>query len=135
MLALLLLWADGEANGGGGGPAGPPGPQNFFSNPLFIMLGLFLLFWLIVIRPSMRRQEQERQALMSGLEKNDEILTIGGIYATVVSVNEAKDEMVVRLEDNVRMKMTRSSVSRNLTREQKLKDAQQQATPSKETTK
>jgi len=59
------------------------------------------------------------------------VLTVGGIYATVVSVSDKEDEMIVRLEDNTRMKMTRSSVSRNITKEQRAKEAQQQ-TASKE---
>jgi preprotein translocase subunit YajC len=123
MLAVLLWAVDEAANGGGGN--GAPQMPNPLLNPLTIMLGLFLLFWLLVIRPSMRRQETERQSMFTTLEKNDQILTIGGIYATVVSTSEKEDEMVVRLEDNVRMKMTRSSVSRNFTKEQRAKDAQQ----------
>jgi preprotein translocase subunit YajC len=126
MLALLL-WAEGEAaNGGGARPTGDVIP---FPLILLILVGLFFM---LVIRPGQKRQEQERQALFNTLEKNDEVLTIGGIYATVVSVSEKEDEMIVRLEDNTRMKMTRSSVSRNITKEQKAKEAAQQQTASKE---
>jgi preprotein translocase subunit YajC len=99
------------------------------------MLGLFLIFWLLVIRPSMRRQEQDRQSMINALEKNDRVLTIGGIYATVVSVSEDKDEIIVRIEDDVKMKMTRSAVSRNLTKEDKAKEAAQQQKASKEPAK
>jgi preprotein translocase subunit YajC len=52
----------------------------------------------------MRRQEQERQSMINTLEKNDRVLTVGGIYATVISVSEDKDEMIVRIEDDVKMK-------------------------------
>lgn len=112
MLLSLLMWAEEEAQ--------QPNP---LLNPLTIMLGLFLLFWLFVLRPSMKRQEAERQTLLGGLEKNDQILTIGGIYATVVSVSEKEDEMIVRVEDNVKMKMTRSSVARNLSKEERMREA------------
>jgi len=65
MLALLL-WAEGEA-ANGGGPA--PRPPGLFDNPMFLILPLILLFWLMVIRPATRRQEQERQSLFNTLEK------------------------------------------------------------------
>ena len=56
----------------------------------------------------MKRQEQERQALASNLKKNDEVLTNAGIYGTVVDVSENEDEITVKVDDNVRVKMTKS---------------------------
>ncbi len=132
MLALLLLAWDEAA---GGAPAPAPLQPSPFSNPIFIIMGLVLLFFLLVIRPMNRRQEEERKSLVSTLDKNDEILTIGGIYGTVVSFSEKEDEMIVRLEDNARMKMTRSSIARNLTKEQKAKDAKQESAAAKEPSK
>ena len=125
LLSLLLLAQENKPE-----PVGNP-----LFNPLTIMLGLFLIFWLMVIRPNMRRQEQERQSMINTLEKNDRVLTVGGIYATVISVSEDKDEMIVRIEDDVKMKMTRSSISRNLTKEEKAKEAAQQQKASKEPAK
>src|SRR5262249_27017568 len=107
----LVLWAE---EGQGGGQA--------LMFPL-MMLGIFVLFWLIVIRPSMRRQEAERQALFTGLEKNDRVLTAGGIYGIVVAISDKEDEMTIKVEDNVRLKMTRSSVVKNLTKEEKAREA------------
>jgi preprotein translocase subunit YajC len=80
----------------------------------------FLALPLIVIlmfRGS-RRQDRERQAMLALLEKNDEVLTIAGIYGTVVSVNPTADEVVVKVADNTRLKMTKGSISRNITKEQ-----------------
>ena len=107
----LVLWAE-DAQGGGQALMFP-----------LMMLGIFVLFWLIVIRPSMRRQEAERQALFTGLEKNDRVLTSGGIYGTVVAISDKEDEMTIKVEDNVRLKMTRSSVVKNLTKEEKAREA------------
>ncbi len=124
-MIAFLLWAVEETE--------KPQEPGFFAMYFpFIMLGLLLLFWLMVLRPSMRRQEQERQAMINTLEKNDQVITIAGIYATVVSVNEKEDEMIVRLEDDQKVKMTRSCVARNLTKEEKLKETQQAAAGNKD---
>jgi preprotein translocase subunit YajC len=104
----------------------PPRP-NFFLDPnnmLIIMIGVFFLFWLLVARPAARRQEQERLALLNSLDKGDRVLTAAGIYGTVASVNPQEDEVLIKVDDNTKIKMTRGSVVRNLTREEKGKEAQ-----------
>ncbi len=80
--------------------------------------------YLLLIRP-LRRQEQERQALASNLKKNDEVLTNAGIYGTVVDVSETDDKITVKVDDNVRVKMTKGSVARNLTNEEAAKQAKE----------
>jgi preprotein translocase subunit YajC len=123
MFALLLL---AEAEGGGGGGRFP------FLDPTIMIMGLALLFMFIVVGgSSKRRQEAEKQALLNNLQKNDRILTIGGIYAHIVSVSDTDDEIIVKVEDNMKMKVTKTSVFRNLSAEQRAKEAQ----ASKETPK
>lgn len=87
--------------------------------PLIIIA---FVFYLLLIRP-MRRQEQERQAMAGNLKKNDEVLTSGGIYGTIVDVSDTDDKITVKVADNVRMKMTRSSVIRNLSNEEAAKQS------------
>lgn len=110
MLQTLLLFAEGDA---------PPGPGILQFLPL---IAIAAVFYLLMIRP-MRKQEQERQALARNLKKNDEILTSSGFYATVVDVGEDnEDKITVKLGD-VRVKMTKASVFRNLTNEEAAKEA------------
>jgi preprotein translocase subunit YajC len=125
MLFNLLLLAQG-GDGGGGGGGGQAPPMGGLMMPIAI-IGLMFLWIFLVARPKQMRQEQERQALLGSTEKNDEILTVGGIFATVVSVNKEADEMIVKIEDNAKMKIQRSSVLRNITKE-KEQQARQQAT-------
>jgi preprotein translocase subunit YajC len=99
--------------------------------PLFLML--LALFYFLILRPQ-RKQEQERQALMSGLKKNDEVLTIGGIYGTVVAVSETEDKVTLKLDDNVRVKVTKASIQRNLSNEEAAR-AQKDAGKTKEANK
>ena len=114
MLFSLVLWAQAE-NQGGGAPA-PQTPVWFSWLPI---VGIFFLFYLLLIRP-MRRQEQERQRLAANLERNDKVLLSSGIYATVLSVSDepGKDEVTVKVDDNVKLRIIRGAIMRNLTKEE-----------------
>jgi len=72
-----------------------------------------VLFWFFMIRP-MKRQEQERKALLSALKKNDKVVTSGGIIGIVASVKEKEDEVMLKVDEssNVRLRVTRSSIVR-----------------------
>jgi preprotein translocase subunit YajC len=111
MLHALIVLAEGESQQSAANP--------FAFVPLIVIA---FLGYLLLIRP-MRRQEQERQALASNLKKNDEVLTNSGIYGTIVDVSETDDKITVKLADNVRVKMTKGSVARNLTNEEAAKQA------------
>ncbi|HKI30762.1 MAG TPA: preprotein translocase subunit YajC [Gemmataceae bacterium] len=104
MLATLLLFAEDP-------PQGQPG---WFGMLPFIAIAV--VFLLMMMRNS-RRQDRDRQAMLSTLDKNDKVLTIGGIYATVISVSPNEDEVVVKVDDNTRLKVTKGSISRNITKE------------------
>jgi preprotein translocase subunit YajC len=110
MLATLLVFADDAAQQQQG--QGPPALWNML--PLFVIVGVFLF---LMMRGS-RRQERDRQAMLSALEKNDKVLTIAGIYGTVISVSPTEDEVVVKVDDNTRLKMTKASIQRNISKEQ-----------------
>lgn len=105
--ALLVLAAEEGAK-----PASPS-----FEMPLMLLV-MFVLLYFIVLRPSMKRQERERNSLVSNLKKNDRVLTTAGIYGTVVSISDKEDEIVVKVDDNTRLKMIKSSIARNLTNEE-----------------
>ena len=109
MIHTLILLAEGEAV--------DPGLRML---PAFI--GIAFVFWWLLIRP-MRKQEQERQALAGNLKKNDDVLTNSGMYGTVVDISDTDDKITVKIADNVRVKMTRGSVARNLTNEEAAKQA------------
>lgn len=109
MLATILLWGQNQ-------------PQAPSFMPLIMIGGMFLLFYLIMIRPA-QRQEKERKLLAANLEKNDRIVTSAGIYGTVVSVNDEADEVIVRVDENVKLKMMRAAVLRNITKEEAFEEA------------
>ena len=79
---------------------------------LFPLLSLFLVFlilYLLVIRPQARRQ-RERDSMVKKVKKGDRIVTTSGIYGTVVSTR-GDDVLVVKIADNVRVEMARPAVA------------------------
>jgi preprotein translocase subunit YajC len=125
MLHVLLILAE-EGGGGKGQGMGP-------LEPLIFLLPVFILFYLIVMRPQQRRQQQERDALLNNMKKNDKVVTTGGIYGTVISVSDKEDEVVVKVDDNTRLRMMKSSILRNLSNEEAAKAQKEaKANPKKE---
>jgi preprotein translocase subunit YajC len=111
MQTVLLLLAQESAK--------PPEPS---WGPLLMWVPLGLLAYFFLIRP-MSRQEKERKQLRSSLKKDDKILTTGGIYGVVVSVSDKEDEVVVKLADNVRIRMIKAAIDRNLSNEEAAREA------------
>ncbi len=121
--SLLSLLAD--AQGQAPPQEGGGGLQSMFSNPIFLMLPILVIGYFLLWRP-MKRQEAERQALLSKMKKNDEILTTGGIYGTIVEVSDKEDKIIVKIADNVRVKITKAAIARNITNEEDASKAKQQ---------
>ena len=44
---------------------------------LFLMVGIFIIFYFFLIRPN-QKKEKERRNMQSSLKRGDKILTIGG---------------------------------------------------------
>jgi preprotein translocase subunit YajC len=124
MLDILLLFAEEGTK-----PTPPGGVMPF--EPMLLMLGVFALLYFIVLRPANKRQERERQNLLNNMKKNDRVITSAGIYGTVVSVSDKEDEVVVKVDDNTRLKMLKSSILRNLSGEEALKAEADKAKESK----
>jgi preprotein translocase subunit YajC len=80
--------------------------------PLYV-LGFVAIFYFLLLRPQ-RQQEQKRRAMIDAIKKNDKVVTSGGIYGTVTSVDLAADRVVLRVDDEkgIKVAFTRASVAR-----------------------
>jgi preprotein translocase subunit YajC len=116
LTSLFLLFAEGQQEQ-------PSMGQTFYQFLPFV--AILVLAYLFFLRP-MKRQEAERQALLAKVKKNDEILTSGGIYATVVEVSDKEDKIIVKISDNVRVKITKAAIARNITNEEEAAKAKEQ---------
>ena len=76
--------------------------------PLLALLLTFALMWVLLILPQQRRMRQH-QAVIASLRTGDEVVTAGGVYGTIVSVDE--DTLAVEVAPGVILRVLRTAVS------------------------
>ncbi len=95
-------FAMGPASGGEG--SGP----GFLISMIPILL-MFLIIYLLLIRPQQKKQ-REHQAMLEALQNGDKVVTQGGIIGVVTGLKA--DVVTVRIADDVRIDLQRSAISR-----------------------
>ncbi len=85
----------------------PPSSQPSLLVNLMPIIFIFGIFYFLLIRPQKKKQEEHRK-MVSSLNKNDEVVTSGGIHGTVVNVKE--ETITLRIDDNVRIEIQKSAV-------------------------
>ena len=102
--AIHFLQAAQNGQGGGG-------------MMMLLMLALiFVVMWLFMIRPQQKRQK-ELNNFRNNLQKGDKVVTVGGIYGTIVEVNDNK--VMLEIDKDVKIKVDKASLVKDFS------DAQQ----------
>ena len=86
-------------------------PQSSTVSPLFQFFPLiliFIIFYFLLIRPQ-KQKEKEHQKMLTGIDKNDEVVTLSGIHGTVVNVKDKT--LILRIDENVKMEIEKNSVA------------------------
>ena len=65
-------------------------------------------FYFLLIRPQ-QQQKKKQQAMLSSLEVGAEIMTIGGIYGTIVEVGD--ERLRVRIADGSELELAKRAVA------------------------
>lgn len=87
------------------GAAQEPPPLWLQFLPLVVLVAIF---YFLLIRPQKRRQ-QEHQKMVQDLHKGDSVVTVGGLMGEIADVRD--QFFVVKLADNVRVRITRNAVA------------------------
>ena len=82
--------------------------------PLLLIVLLFGVMYFMMIRPQQKRR-REAQAMQASLSPGDEIVTIGGLHATVVAVED--DVVTVEISPGVNARYARPAIARVLNRQ------------------
>lgn len=80
-----------------------------FGTMMLPMVLIVFVWYFLILRPQ-GRERQQREALLTGLKKNDRVVTISGIIGTVVSFSNDNKEVTLRVDDNVKLKFLRSAI-------------------------
>ncbi|MCD6080102.1 MAG: preprotein translocase subunit YajC [Candidatus Omnitrophica bacterium] len=86
-------------------PAVQPNPLAAFL-PLIL---IFFIFYFLLIRPQHKKQK-EHQNVLENLKKNDEVLTIGGIYGVIQDIK--KNTVVLKVDDETKILIDKTAVAR-----------------------
>ena len=75
------------------------------------MFLIFGIFYMMVLRPENKRRA-ELEKMKTSLKKNDRVLTIGGIYGTVVNAPQGSEDITIKVDEgsNAKLRITRSAV-------------------------
>jgi preprotein translocase subunit YajC len=87
--------------------AAPQGGSNY---SLLIIMGiLFVGMYFLMIRPQQRRR-REMQDMQSSIGPGDEVLTIGGLYGTVLAIDD--ESVTLEVAPGVTNRYARGAISR-----------------------
>ena len=68
---------------------------------------MFVIFYVLLIRPQMRRQRQH-DALVKNLRPKDKVVMNSGLHGTIIKVTD--DDVVLEVSDKVHLRFQRSAV-------------------------
>jgi preprotein translocase subunit YajC len=71
------------------------------------LIGLFLIFYFLLIRPQRKRQKEHTE-MVGNLAKGDEVLTSAGILGRISKLDDSY--LILKVSDNVELKFQRASV-------------------------
>jgi len=90
--------------------------QNPLGSWLWIYVALMLVMVFVFFRGP-QKQKQERKKLVQSLQKNDRVLTIGGIFGTVVDIKGDEITLKVDESNNTKIKIASSAIGKNLSQD------------------
>jgi preprotein translocase subunit YajC len=89
--------------------AGPSASSPF---GMFIpMIAIFLIFYLLLIRPQQKKQ-REQEDMLKAIEKGDDVVTAGGLHGKVVGTTDdvLTLEIAALKGERVRVKVSRTKI-------------------------
>jgi len=107
----MLLFFVSEAYAMGGPPSGADGPQPSLLIQMVPFLLMFAVIYFLILRPQYKKQK-DQQAMIESLKKGDKVITSGGIHGTIVGVKDKDAILVIQVAKDVRVEVSRGSVSR-----------------------
>lgn len=98
-LGNILLMAQGS------------GQQSSYMSFLPMIL-IFIVIYFFMIRPQQKKQK-ELATYRSSVKSGDKIITTGGIYGKIVSLQD--NTVIIEVEDRTKIKIDRSAIVKDMT--------------------
>ena len=75
---------------------------------------IFVIFYFFLIRPQ-QKKVKDHKSMVTALKRGDEVITSGGIVATIERVHE-DDKIDLLISENVTVKVVKSTIQNLLTK-------------------
>ena len=75
---------------------------------------IFVIFYFFLIRPQ-QKKVKEHKSMVAALKRGDEVITSGGIVATIERVHE-DDKIDLSISENVTVKVVKSTIQNLITK-------------------
>ena len=92
--------------------AGAAGQQGGGMSMWIMLILIFVVMWLFMIRPQ-RKQQKEMEQFRNSLKKGDKVITAGGIYGTIAEVKEGDRFVLLRIDNDVKIKVDKGSIQKD----------------------
>lgn len=97
------------------GAGGQQQPNSFgFFLPIIL---IFVIMYFLIFRPQMKKQKEQKK-MVDSIKKGDKVITTGGIFGVVAGVKEKEGTLILKIADNTKIELVRTSVARVLGTEQ-----------------
>jgi preprotein translocase subunit YajC len=87
--------------------ASAPAYQGNMLTALLPFVAVFAIFYLLIIMPQ-RKKQKKHQELVSALKPGDRVITSGGIFGTVMGVQQ--DRIEIKVAANTKIEVTKGSI-------------------------
>ena len=77
-----------------------------------MLILIFVVMWFFMIRPQ-RKQQKELQNFRDSLAKGDKVVTIGGIFGTIVEIKE--DSVLMEVDNGVKIRVSKQALVKDFT--------------------
>ncbi len=86
---------------------GQPNPTGAVLFQVLFLVGIFAVFYFLIIRPQKKERERHRR-LIESLKKGDKVVTSSGIWGTVVEIGDRT--VTLRVDANTRITFSKEAI-------------------------
>lgn len=78
------------------------------ATPIIPYLIIFLIFYFLLLKPQKDKQQNQKK-MVENLQRNDKVITAGGLHGVITHVKEKT--VMMKVADNVKIEMDKEAIS------------------------
>ncbi|ARN57358.1 preprotein translocase subunit YajC [Sedimentisphaera salicampi] len=102
--------AESTGKNGAEGTGEQQAPQGMPPGQILLLVGLLVMMYFVLFHGP-RKQQKKQQQMRDSLNKNDRVVTIGGIYGTILEIKDGMVTLKVDESTNAKVKMKLTAIA------------------------